>query len=491
MGETSQEGPPLESHGELTARESHGGLSPQEKLALLRHASSPMQELAILLGPEGIAEQLTPEEQFALRYAWQLWARKLERMPDPPKPRKAPGYGVWRGQLAPPGPWTYCVFCGGRGAGKTRAGAEWVIAKAKALPENSRIAIVGATAGDTWGTLVEGESGILACSPPWFRPDVQTSKRRLLWPNGVIGSLFSADEPGRFRGPNNAAAWADELPEWRRKESWHQLQFTMRAGDLPQTFVSCNPSPTRVLLDLVESPNTALVVGTSYDNKACLAAPYFDAVIKPYLGTAKGRVEIMGEILTSAIGALFEREWFLKVPKEPRLSRVVIGIDPAETSGPQADEWGIVVAGKGEDGLCYILEDASLRNTPDVCVRRAVKAARDWGAPSVVCDVGRGGELLTGLVRMADPGLRVVIKGGNRGKRAWAEQVSVLYERGRMRHLQRLDTLEDQLVTWTDEADWSPDRMDALVYAVCDLMVTQPVKQSGLNDGRTAMPRRM
>lgn len=355
----------------------------------------------------------------------------------------------------------------------------------------ARLAVVGATASDVWGTMVEGESGILAYSPPWFYPKVQTTKRRLVYPNDAKLVLFSADEPERFRGPNHAGAWCDELPAWRRLESWTQLQFTLRSGLHPQTFITTTPKPIRILLDMVENKNTALLTGTTYDNAANLSASFFDAVVAPKEGTALGRAEICGELLDQMPGALWRRDWFKYVSELPRLERVVIGVDPAETSGRDADDTGIVVCGIDSKRHGYVIEDYTVHTTPDAWAKKVAEAYTKYHASALVLDSGRNGEMGRSLIKMVDSNIRVIIKGGNRGKRAWAEPISALYEQGKVFHLNardqngklKLTALEDQMVTWSDEVrDWSPDRLDACVYALTELMLqSPPVQQAGLN----------
>lgn len=471
-----------------------GTLPPEALLALAHRADSPMQEVAALVGARAVHDALEPIERVALRYIWPLWARRLRRVEKPHWLRREPGFGVWRGQLAPPGPWATWLNMAGRGSGKTRTGGEKVRDWAESNP-GIRIAMVGATAADVWGTMLEGESGLLACCPPWNKPAVHTTKRRVVWPNGSMAILYSADKPARLRGPQHHKAWADELCAWRYLDAWDQLMFGLRLGASPQVLVTTTPRPMGLIRELAESEDTALTIGSSRDNAANINLKQ----LLKFDGTALGRQETDGELLDEMPGAIFKRDWFHHVPAAPKLARIVIGWDPSETSGKDADDHGIVPCGLGEDGLGYILDDRTVHDTPDAAARAVVKAYWDFKAGMVVLDAGRGGEYGIGLIKLIDPRVRVTVKGGNRGKRAWAEPVSALYEQGRIKHVattnpktgrMRLTQLEDQMCNWSDDVrEWSPDRMDAAVYALTELMLRDAPSQKGLNDERLA-PRR-
>lgn len=405
----------------------------------------------------------------------------MRRMPDPdPRIRKAPGFGVWRGQLAPPGEWAIWLYCAGRGSGKTRTGAEQIRRWANDFPE-CRIALVGATAADVWGTMVEGDSGVLACCPPWDRPEVHTTKRRLRWRNRSQAILYSADKPKRLRGPQHHFAWADELCSWRYLEAYDQLMFGLRLGLHPKVMVTTTPLPIDLLREMIQSPEAAVTIGSSRENGANLSPDFFRRIVKKYEGTHLGLQELEGELLEQSPGALWKKSWFRYVETPPVLKRIVLGLDPAETSGKKADDTGIVICAVGEDGFGYVLEDASVHTTPDAWAKKAAERYRFHHCGSVVVDAVRGGEMAKGLLHLVDPNIRVLVKGGNRGKRAWAEPVSALYEQGRIKHLATIDQetnrklvarMEDQMCTWTDDVkEWSPDRMDAAVYALSELLL--------------------
>jgi phage terminase large subunit-like protein len=485
---------PHEVVGNSAANTNDAALAAGRILRLLDRAESPIQEAAALLGSRALHDALTPEERLAVRYIWPLWARRLRRVQKPQWLKREPGFGVWRGQLRPPGPWSVLLYMAGRGSGKTRFGGETVRAWAHEHP-GCRIAMVGATAADVWGTMLEGESGLLACCPPWDKPAVHTTKRRVVWANGSMAILYSADKPARLRGPQHHFAWADETCAWRYLDAWDQLMFGLRLGPVPQVAMTTTPRPLDLIRELAQDESTALLIGSSRDNAANINLKHFGK----YDGTALGRQETDGELLDEMPGALWKREWFAHVSAAPKLNRIVIGFDPAETSGKDADDSGIVAAGLGEDGLGYILDDRTVHATPDAAARAVVKAYFDFGAGAVIVDATRNGELAKSLIAVVDPRVRVLIKGGNRGKRAWAEPISALYEQGRVRHVAlrdpktgrvRVSALEDQMCNWSDDVrDWSPDRLDASVYALTELMLREAPSIKGLNDTRTAARR--
>src|ERR1700757_2320370 len=271
-------------------------------------------------------------------------------------------------QLPPPGNWWQVwLLLAGRGFGKTRTLAEWACSQA-ASGQASRIAIVAATAADARDVLVEGESGILAVAPPWCRPVYEPSKRRLTWPNGAIATTFSAEEPERLRGPQHDAAVCDELGAWSRPETWDMLQFGLRLGRKPRCLVATTPRPTRLIRELLAREGRDVVVtrGSTYENRANLAPGFFDQVIRKYEGTRLGRQELNAELLEDTPGALWSHAIIdaARISAAPSLHRIVVAIDPAVTSGEDADETGIVVVGKDANGHGYVLADASGRHQP-------------------------------------------------------------------------------------------------------------------------------
>jgi predicted phage terminase large subunit-like protein len=381
-------------------------------------------------------------------------------------------------QLPPPGDWRTWLVLAGRGFGKTRTGAEWVHAN---HDRYARWHLVGPTASSVRDVMIEGESGILAVARE-NRPKYEPSKLRLTWPNGSVASLFSADEPDRLRGPQCEAAWADEVAVWRHPEAWDMLQLGLRLGPDPRQIVTTTPRPVRVIRELLADANTVTVRGSTYENRANLAPAFFSQIITRYEGTRLGRQELYAELLDDVPGALWTRA-MLENRAEPQklyregvlshdLQRVVVAIDPAVSASETSDETGIVVAGLGNDKRGYVLADRSVRASPDAWARRAVTAYREFKADRIVAESNNGGEMVALTIRTVDPNVPVTLVHASRGKRARAEPVAALYEQGRISHVEPFPDLEDQLCSYTPESGDSPDRMDALVWALTDLMLT-------------------
>jgi predicted phage terminase large subunit-like protein len=382
-------------------------------------------------------------------------------------------------QLPPDWEWRIWLLMAGRGFGKTRAGAEWVCARATS-GKARRIALVAATAADVRDVVVEGESGILAVSPNWCRPVYEPSRRRIEWPNGCIATTFSADEPERLRGPQFDAAWCDEVGAWRYSEAWDMLMLGLRLGANPQCVVTSTPRPIRLIRDLLkrEGVDVAVSRGTTYENKANLAEAFLQQIVRRYEGTRLGRQELNAELLDDVPGALWERDKIdaARVDAAPPLRRVVVAIDPAVTSGEEADETGIIVAGTGENGEGYVLEDLSGRYPPIEWARIAVTAYRRHRADRIVAETNNGGEMVEATIRMVDANASFKAVHASRGKYTRAEPVSALYEQGRVHHVAMFATLEDQMCNFSADLDrerakMSPDRVDALVWALTELMV--------------------
>lgn len=396
---------------------------------------------------------------------------KAPKVPAPVDPRYEWATIGRPNQQPPPGDWRTWLILAGRGWGKTRTGAEWVRAQAEAgtVP---RLALVAPTAADVRDVMVEGESGILAISPPHWRPTYEPSKRRLTWPNGVLATTYSADEPDRLRGPQHGGGWADEVGAWKYPETWDMLQFGMRLGTDPRQVVTTTPRPIKLLRDLIKQATTVITRGATYENADNLAPAFLEQIVARYEGTRLGRQELQGELLDDVEGALWQRAQFDERRAAPDLQRVVVAIDPAATSGEQSDETGIVVAGLGVDGLGYVLADRSCRLSPDGWARRAIAAFDEFGADRVVVEVNNGGEMVTQTLQTVRPTLPIVAVHASRGKQARAEPVAALYEQQRVWHTASWDLLEDQLCAWTPASGQSPDRLDALVWALTELMLT-------------------
>ncbi|WP_245710410.1 DNA-packaging protein [Albimonas donghaensis] len=382
-------------------------------------------------------------------------------------------------QVAPPGDWRTWVVLGGRGAGKTRAGTEWVRARVEGgtpLGKGAcrRIALVGETIDQAREVMVEGPSGLRACSPPDRRPVYEVTRKRLVWENGAEARLFSAHDPEGLRGPQFDGAWSDELAKWPKgRAAWDMLQFALRLGDRPRQLVTTTPRRNPLLKEILAAPDTVMTSAPTSANAANLASEFLDAVNRRYAGSALGRQELEGELLDDVEGALWNRALIDggRVAVAPEMSRIVVAVDPPATSGPDADACGIVVAGLGGDGVVYVLADLTLQGAaPSAWAARAVKALEEFQADRIVAEVNQGGELVETLIRQVDPRTPYKAVRATRGKVTRAEPVAALYEQGRVRHAGSFPLLEDQMCAWTGETgQGSPDRMDALVWAVTEL----------------------
>jgi phage terminase large subunit-like protein len=322
--------------------------------------------------------------------------------------------------------------------------------------------------------MVEGESGILEISPPWAYPKYEPSKRRLTWPNGATATTYSGDEPDQLRGPQHDFIWADELAAWKYpEETWDNAQFGLRLG-IAKALVTTTPRPIKVLRDLLKEPGTVITRGSTYENLENLSERY-RSIIRKYQGTRLGEQELKGVLLEDIPGALWTRANIDKnrVAVHPDLVRVVVAMDPAVTSTEEAAEMGIVVAGKGVDGLGYVLDDVSVRDTPKTASEVAVRAYHTRKADRIVAEVNNGGEWIEAVLRTVDMNISYKCLHASRGKIARAEPISSLYEQDRVKHVGNFDLLEDQLCTYVP-GEKSPDRLDALVWALTELQIEEP-----------------
>ncbi len=388
---------------------------------------------------------------------WELWARD--------------------DQLPPNGDWTTWLLLGGRGAGKTRAGAEWVSAIAR-NDGAARIALIGETLGDARSVMVEGVSGLLSVCTEGERPDFEPSRRLLTWPNGAVAQLFSAEDPESLRGPQFSHAWADELAKWRRgEETWDMLQFGLRLGSRPRQVVTTTPRNVTLLKRLIGDAGTVVSRARTQDNAKNLAPSFLSAVVGRYRGTRLGRQELDAELLEDRPDALWSRGGLeaTRVAAAPALTRIVVAVDPPVTSGAKSDACGIVVAGRGADGRAYVLEDATIGAAgPIRWARAAVSAFHRFEADRVVAEVNQGGELVATVLRQVDACVPVRSVRATRGKWLRAEPVAALYEQGRVSHAGAFPALEDEMCDFGRDGlsdGRSPDRLDALVWALTDLML--------------------
>ncbi|TCT04181.1 phage terminase large subunit-like protein [Tepidamorphus gemmatus] len=400
-------------------------------------------------------------------------------------------FALWArpAQLPPPDGWTVWLLLGGRGAGKTRAGAEWVRGLALGLaPWSDRplspIALVAETLQDAREVMVEGVSGLLAAGAagaPGGRPAWSPARRRLEWPNGAVAQAFSAEDPDSLRGPQFAAAWADELAKWRHAEAaWDMLQFALRLGDRPRQLITTTPRSIPLLRRLVADPAVAVTRMATAENAANLAPAFLDAVVGRYRGTRLGRQELEAELIADRADALFRRETIeaSRVNAAPALARIVVAVDPpAGTTGAAC---GIVAAGIGEGprdaALLYVLADATIEAAqPAAWAARAVGLFHALAADRLVAEANQGGEMVAAVIGQVDPAVPVRLVHARRGKRLRAEPVAALYEQGRVRHVGALPRLEDEMCDFGLDGlsdGRSPDRLDALVWALSELALS-------------------
>lgn len=391
-------------------------------------------------------------------------------------------------QLPPEGAWKTWVIMGGRGAGKTRAGAEWVRAEVEgATPlapgRSSRVALVGETIDQVRDVMIMGESGILACSPPDRRPVWEAGRKRLVWPNGATAQVYSAHDPDSLRGPQFDAAWADELAKWPKAQAtWDMLQFALRLGENPRQVVTTTPQNVGVLKAILKNPSTVMTHAPTAANRANLAASFLEEVYARYAGTRQGVQELEGRLVEDLEGALWTVEMIdacRLMGEVPVLDRVVVAVDPPVTGGPKSDSCGIVVAGVVMSGppqnwRAVVLEDATIKGSPQQWAAAAIAAMDRHNADRLVAEVNQGGELVTQMIRSVDPLVPIRTVTATRGKHLRAEPVAALYEQGRVLHRPGLARLEEQMGQMTQSGwrgDGSPDRLDALVWALTELIL--------------------
>jgi phage terminase large subunit-like protein len=405
-----------------------------------------------------------------IHYDWSLWARPKQLPPQ--DALRSNSEDASRSDSS----WHIWLLLAGRGFGKTLAITQWALAQAKAMP-GSRGALVAATERDARDVLVEGESGILNVAPPDFMPKFEPSKRRLTFPNGSTAALFSAEKPNRLRGPQHHWAICDELAAWTAPEAFDMLLLGLRLGDDPRVAVATTPRPVALIKRLLADSSVAVVRGSTYENRANLAPTFFAGVARRYEGTSLGRQELLGEVLDENAGALFKRHLIeaARVAEAPELKRIVVAIDPAVTSHEGSDETGIVVAGVAEienmghvTEEAYVLDDLSLKASPHIWASEAVAAYQLWQADRIVAEVNNGGDLVEHTVRTVDANAPYRAVRASRGKNARAEPVAALYEQGKVHHVGVFATLEQQMC---EGAAKSPDRVDALVWALSALML--------------------
>jgi phage terminase large subunit-like protein len=380
-------------------------------------------------------------------------------------------------QKPPPGDWRTWLIMGGRGSGKTRAGAEWVQAMASRAVEPLRIALVAETLADAREVMVDGVSGLWRIARD-RRPTFEISRRRLVWPNGSVAQLFSSEDPESLRGPQFDLAWCDELGKWKHaQETWDMLQFGLRLGHDVRQVVTTTPRAIPLLKTIVADAGTVATRLSTLGNAGNLAPGFVTAMEARYGGTRLGRQELDGELIEDREDALWNREMLerLRVRTPGPLGRIVVAVDPPAAAQAKNSCCGIVVVGLEVSGRAAVLADLSVANaTPNAWGEAVVRAVRRFQADRVVAEVNQGGDMVATILRSIEPTLPVTAVRASRGKFTRAEPVAALYEQGRVVHAGTFPALEDQMCDFGPEGlsgGGSPDRMDALVWALTSLML--------------------
>lgn len=423
-----------------------------------------LKRLVAKYGRDVVFEKLSAKEVEAANFTWELFARP--------------------NQLPPPGDdWLYWMILSGRGFGKTRAGIEWILSLVNA-GEAPRVALVGRNAADVRDVMIEGESGILACAPPWNKPMYEPSKRRVTWTNpnfpshGAVATSYFGDSPDQLRGPQFSAAFVDELAKFQHPtETWTQLQFGMRLGKNPRTCITTTPRPIKIIRKLVEDDRCVVVQGSSWENIENLA-PAYRKTLEGWKGTRIGRQEIEGQVLEDIDGSLVSREniddcQLGKGEQIPDLDLICVSVDPAMTSGENANDTGIIVAGRADD-KAYVLHDGSIKGSSDEWGRAAISAYDQYSADCIVIETNQGGDLVKGVIEQIDRNIPIVGVRATRGKHVRFAPVAALYENRRIIHRKSFEQLEDELLLFSAsgyEGSSSPDRADALVWAIHHLIL--------------------
>lgn len=386
--------------------------------------------------------------------------------------------------------WSTWLIVAGRGAGKTRTGAEFIRERVEGKTPLGRglwkhVALIAADAADARDVMVEGESGILACSPPDYRPDYEPSKRRLTWPNGAKATLYSAEDPEALRGPQFDGGWGDEIAKWKyAQETWDNFMFALRLGKCPQACATTTPRNTKLFKEILRDATTHTTRATTYDNRTFLAKAFFTRIIKKYEGTRLGRQELMAELLEDNPDALWKRaeiDEFRKTAAEEKaiLEKIVVkcvALDPAVTSGEKSDETGIVVAGRDRQQNGYLFADKSVQGyKPSEWAKRAVAAYYEHDCDYIVAEVNNGGEMIKETIHAVDDTIKVVMVHASKGKAIRAQPVATRAEQGRIMHCGSFSQLEDELCSMTIDFDrkqmGSPNRLDAYVWAFTSLLL--------------------
>ncbi len=380
-------------------------------------------------------------------------------------------------QMAPSEDWLIWLLLGGRGSGKTRTGAEWLSEQAR---KTGRLALVAPTLNDAREVMLEGESGVLNIGFPSTRPVYTASRRRLDWPNGAVGYLFSAEDPDSLRGPQFGAAWADEFCAWRYpEETLANLRLGLRLGVDPKMVITTTPRPISALFKLIEMNGVVTYQAKTAENVSHLAPAFLSMMDDGYGGTRLGRQELDGEIIQDRQDALWTHDMIENcrfTSGVPKADALIIAVDPPVTSGARSDKCGLIVAarvGEGRMAKVYILQDATVQGlSPEGWAKAAVKLYDYWDADHLVVEVNQGGDLVKTVIRSVAPEIPIRSVFATKSKRSRAEPVAALYEQGRVLHATRCDDLESELMNLGAPGQThSPDRVDALVWAVSHLLI--------------------
>lgn len=395
-------------------------------------------------------------------------------------------------QLYPEWAWYCLIVLSGRGFGKSWMGSNWVNHRAKT--QKYPIAIIGKNAADVRDIQVElGDSSIIKTAPPWFRPEYQPSKRRLIWPNGVVGVLYSAEDPDLLRGPQHGSAWVDELAKFQYPQDvWDNLVMGLRLGENPQVVITTTPRPLPLIRNLIKASSSHVVRGSSFENRANLSSTFIQEIINRYDGTRLGRQELYGEVLEDVPGALWSYADIEadRVKVLPELIEIVVAIDPAVSAEESSNETGIIVVGKDNDENGYVLEDKSGIYTPNQWAEIAIALYDKYDASYIVAEVNQGGDLVENNIQANARIQQLEGKRGNsflsykkvvasKGKATRAQPISTLYEKHKIHHKGIFPELEDQMCNWVIGVDASPDRIDALVWGFTHLLVKPDIISTG------------
>ena len=409
-----------------------------------------------------IINSLSDEEVEVLMYDWVIWARDNQLDPGLSNEKN-----IW-------------LILAGRGWGKTRTGAEYV--RQLVQEGYKRIALIAPTPADARDVMIEGESGLLSVCPEWEMPIYEPSKRRLTFPNGAIATVYSGYKPDQLRGPQHDAFWADELAAWQYlQETWDMLMFGLRLGN-PRGIITTTPRPLPLIKELIKSKNVIVTRGSTYENRENLADAFFNAIIGKYEGTRLGRQELNAEILDDNPNALWNRRNIEanRVTKAPDLKRLVVGVDPNASNTENSDEIGIIVAGIDNEGIGYVLEDLSMLGSPNEWGTTAITGYYKYKADRIVAEINQGGNMVEFVLRSIDKNIAYKGVHASKGKYTRAEPISALYEQNKVKHVGTFPKLEDEMCEWEPGMD-SPNRMDALVWALTELMLKEEGRLKTIN----------